>query len=106
MTTPPFTVSYQQTPSGVLRICLSGEFDMSAGGTLTQALVDAAVRPHVTQILVDLEHTRLIDSYAVAALVAGYQAAATAQRTFTVVNGHGIVQQVLDITGLSEVLCR
>lgn len=106
VTTPPSTVSYHLTPTGVLRICLSGEFDLSAGNTLAQALVEAAGRPHVTQILVDLEHTRLIDSHAVAALVAGYQAATAAQREFTVVNGHGIVQQVLDITGLSEVLCR
>jgi anti-anti-sigma factor len=69
-------------------------------------LVEAAASPDVTQVTVDLEQTRFIDSHAVACLVAGYEAAATRGRGFTVVNGHGVVQQVLDITGLSEVLCR
>ncbi|AGL16265.1 STAS domain-containing protein [Actinoplanes sp. N902-109] len=105
MTTPPFTISCQQTPTGEMRVCLSGEFDTSIGDALTKALVEAAGRPHVRRVIVDLEHTRLIDSHAVASLVAGYEAATTLRRGFSVVNGYGIVQQVLDITGLAEVLC-
>ncbi|KUL30760.1 hypothetical protein ADL15_24245 [Actinoplanes awajinensis subsp. mycoplanecinus] len=89
----------------MLRVCLAGEFDMSVGDALSRALLEAAGRPGVTRVLVDLTHTRLIDSHAIAGLVAGYQAATSAGRSFTVVNGRGLVQQVLDITGLSEVLC-
>jgi anti-anti-sigma factor len=106
VTTRPYTIADEQTPDGVLRICLAGEFDMSAGDTLRRALTEAASRPHVQQVIVDLQHTRLIDSHAVACLVAGYQTATTLRRGFTVVNGHGIVQRILDITGLSEVLCQ
>lgn len=106
VTTPPFTISHREAPTGVLRVSLSGDFDMSVGDTLSRALIDAARRPSVTRVVVDLDQTRFIDSHAVAGLVAGYQAAAAAQRGFTVVNGHGTVQEVLDITGLSEVLCR
>ena len=84
---------------------LTGDFDMSIGDALSRTLLDAARRPEVSQVVVDLEHTRFIDSHVVADLVAGYQAAVAAQRGFTVVNGHGIVQQILDITGLSELLC-
>ncbi|MET0423247.1 MAG: STAS domain-containing protein [Actinoplanes sp.] len=106
MTTPPFAISVLAAPDGVVRVRLSGDFDMSVGNALADTLVETARRPGGTAVVVDLEQTRLIDSHAVAALVAGYQAATSARRDFTVVNGRGIVQQVLDITGLSEVLCR
>jgi anti-anti-sigma factor len=106
VTTSPFTISQREAPTGVLRVSLSGDFDMSLGDALARALVEAAGRPGVTRVVVDLAHTRFIDSHAVAGLVQGYQAATAAQREFTVVNGHGTVQDVLDITGLSEVLCR
>jgi len=102
---PHFTISLLETPPGVLRVCLTGDFDMSVGDALSAALVKAARRPGVSDVIVDLERTRFIDSHAVAGLVAGFEAARSARRSFTVVNGHGLVQQVLDITGLSEVLC-
>ncbi|SDT70097.1 STAS domain-containing protein [Actinoplanes derwentensis] len=105
MTNPPFTISPHEAPDGVLRVALSGEFDMSVGDALSHVLAEAAHRPGIIRVVVDLEDTRLIDSHAVAGLVAGYQAATSAGRGFTVVNGRGLVQQVLDITGLSEVLC-
>ncbi|MBL7253539.1 STAS domain-containing protein [Paractinoplanes lichenicola] len=106
MTTPPFSLSHHEAPPGVLRVSLTGDFDMSVGDILMRTLLEAARRPGVTAVVVDLEHTRFIDSHVVAGLVAGYQAATAARRGFTVVNGHGTVQEVLDITGLSEVLCR
>jgi anti-anti-sigma factor len=103
VTTPPFAISSQEKPTGVLRVSLSGEFDMSVGDALSGALLEAARRPGTTRVIVDLEHTELIDSHAIAGLVAGYEAAIAAGRGFTVVNSNGLVQQVLDITGLSEV---
>ncbi|WP_250008254.1 STAS domain-containing protein [Actinoplanes sp. M2I2] len=105
MTTPPFTISVQEPHLGVVRVGLSGEFDMSVGDALATALVEAARRPGVTRVIVDLERTLLVDSHAIAGLVAGYEAAVADDRVFTLVNGHGLVQQVLDVTGLSEVLC-
>ncbi|WP_436535909.1 STAS domain-containing protein [Actinoplanes sp. HUAS TT8] len=104
--TPDFTISQHTEPGGVLRVCLAGEFDMSIGDALAGVLVAAAGRPDVTRVLVDLERTLLIDSHAVAGLVRGYEVATAAQREFVVINGRGMVQQVLDVTGLAEVLCR
>jgi len=106
VTTEPFTVTPREAPGGVLRVSLSGDFDLSVGDALTSALIDAAGRPGITSVVVDLEHTRFIDSHALAGLVTGYQAALSAGRGFTVVNGKGLVQEVLEVTGLSEVLCR
>jgi anti-anti-sigma factor len=105
VTTPPFAISAHETSTGVLRVSLSGEFDMSVGDALSRALSDAVHRPGTTRVIVDLEHTQLIDSHAIAGLVAGYEAATSTGRDFTVVNGQGLVQDVLDITGLSEVFC-
>ncbi|WP_305787903.1 STAS domain-containing protein [Symbioplanes lichenis] len=100
-----FTITQRQDPPGLLRVVLTGDLDMSIGDTLSRTLLDAAHRPGVERIVVDLERTTFIDSHVVAALVAGYEAAASAGRRLTVVNGRGIVQQVLDVTGLTEVLC-
>jgi anti-anti-sigma factor len=86
-------------------VILSGDFDMSVGEALVSALRDAARRPGITSVVADLDAVRFIDSHGIAGLVAGYAAATSAGRTFTVVNSHGVVQQVLDVTGLSEVLC-
>jgi anti-anti-sigma factor len=103
--TPQFTIAMQETAPGVLRVCLGGEFDMGVGDALADTLRDAARRPGVSQVLVDLYNTTLIDSHAVAGLVNGYEAAMSAGVRFTVVNGRNMVQQVLEITGLAEVLC-
>ena len=105
MPTPPYSITQDRTATGVLRVNLTGDFDMSIGDALARALLDAARRPGITHVIVDLEHTHFIDSHVIAGLVAGYEAAISAQRSFTVVNGHGTVQRVLDVTGLSELLC-
>ncbi|GAA1630320.1 STAS domain-containing protein [Actinoplanes couchii] len=105
MTTPSHTITHDRTPTGTVRVILTGDFDMSIGDALITSLREAVLLPGTDHVVVDLEHTGFIDSHIVANLVAGYEAAGTAQRSFTVINAHGIVQQVLDVTGLSEVLC-
>jgi anti-anti-sigma factor len=105
VTTPPFVISPREEQPGVLRVHLTGDFDMSVGDALASTLTDASRRSGITDVIVDLKHTRFIDSHAVAGLVAGYEAMTLAGGRFSVVNGRGMVQQVLDITGLSDVLC-
>ena len=102
--TSPFEIIAEPVPGGFFRVRLAGEFDMSVGDALSEALVDAARRPGVTAVVVDLRRTSFLDSHGVAGLIAGYEAAARAGRHFTAVNAHGLVKDVLDITGLSEVL--
>jgi anti-anti-sigma factor len=102
--TSPFEIIAEPMPGGSFRVRLAGEFDMSVGDALSEALLDAARQPGVTAVVVDLRRTRFLDSHGVAGLVAGYEAAARAGRRFTAVNAQGLVKDVLDITGLSEVL--
>jgi anti-anti-sigma factor len=106
MSSQPFSISQHETVPGVLRVALSGEFDMGVGDSLSDALEQAARQPGVDRIVVDLAQARFIDSYTIATLLTGYTKAVAAQRSFTVVNPRGTVQRVLDVTGLSEVLCR
>jgi anti-anti-sigma factor len=103
VSTPHFTISTLEAAGGVLRVCLAGEFDMSVGDALRQALTDAARRPGASRVIVDLQRTTLIDSHAIAGLVHGYEVATAAGVGYSVVNGHGLVEEVLNITGLAEV---
>lgn len=104
VTTPPFEIASQLTPDGVLRVRLAGDFDMNVGAELSDALVGAAAGTDVSRVVVDLGDTEFLDSHGIAGLVAGYEEATRAGLRFTVINAHGMVKRVLDITGLSEVL--
>ena len=104
MNAAAFEIIAQPAPDGIFRVSLAGEFDMSVGETLAEALVGAARRPGVNAVVVDLHRTVFLDSHGVAGLVAGYEAAALAGCRFTAVNARGLVKDVLEITGLAEVL--
>ena len=104
VTTPIHQISARRTPGGVLRVDLTGDFDMSVAAELTDALVGAARTPGVDRVVVDLRETEFLDSHGVAGLLAGFEAASAAGRRFGVTNAQGMVRQVLEITGLAEVL--
>jgi len=104
VTTPHFEIASELAPDGVLRVRLAGDFDMTVGAQLSDTLVGAARTADVDRVVVDLADTRFLDSHGIAGLVAGYEEAARGGLRFTVVNAHGMVGRVLDITGLSEVL--
>jgi anti-anti-sigma factor len=99
-----FQIATQPAGGGVLRVRLAGEFDMSVGSALSDALVEAVRAPGVTWVVVDLERTVFLDSHGVASLVAGFDEAVRAGRRFTVTRARGTVKHVLEITGLDEVL--
>ena len=105
VTTPIHEISTRTTPGGVLHVCLAGDFDMSVAAELSDALVRAARAPGVRELMVDLRRTEFLDSHGIAGLLAGYEAARRAGRRFGVTNAEGMVRQVLEITGLAEVLC-
>jgi anti-anti-sigma factor len=104
VSTPIYEIDSDVSPAGVLRVRLAGDFDMSVATELSESLVASARTPGVDRVVVDLEHTKFLDSHGLAALIAGFDAAVQEGRSFTVANAHGMVRQVLDITGLAEVL--
>jgi anti-sigma B factor antagonist len=85
-----------------LRLALAGEVDLSSVDILVRAL--ATVPPAARTVVVDLAQVTLLDSTGIAALLAAYRSAASAGRTFTVVNARDVVRRALEVTGVLSVL--
>jgi anti-sigma B factor antagonist len=78
----------------ILRI--DGELDITARDDLHEAVVAALRHGHVT---VDLDGATFIDSEALGALIDGYNAAQAGSVRFRVINAHGLVARVLEVSG-------
>jgi anti-anti-sigma factor len=101
---PHFAIVTDPPADGVAQVQLTGDFDMAVETALADALVAAVRQPGVHTVVADLHGTTFLDSHGIAGLVAGWEAATSSGRRFTVTGAAGLVRQVLDITGLAEVL--
>jgi len=114
---------YQITrEAGAVR--LSGELDINARDdlrdALTTAVEDAAARkagedtaaqkagtagedtPAGETVVVDFDDTAFLDSEAMGALIEGFLAARAAGVRMSIVNAHGLVRRVLEVSGVLE----
>lgn len=95
-----FTIT-RKPPAGLpalIVLQVSGELDLAARDDLQAAIVRAVSdAPAVT---VDLEAVTFLDSEALSALIAGYQAAVAAGVSFGLTGARGPVRRVLEITGV------
>ncbi|AEV84477.1 Anti-sigma F factor antagonist [Actinoplanes sp. SE50] len=82
-----------------VRVRLDGEFDLAARPALIDELTAAA--GDGTRILVDLDRVTMLDSEAIGALLAGFEAVRHDATRFRLANARGVVRRVLDISGLS-----
>jgi anti-sigma B factor antagonist len=78
---------------------LGGEFDITARDTLRATILAALDHGDV---VIDLDAVTFIDSEALGALIEGYRAARARPAGFRVVNAHGLVAQVLKVSGAVE----
>jgi len=83
-------------------VALVGECDLAVREELTGALIQAVESAPVVEV--DLDDLQFIDSTGVHALVTAYHAAQRDGTSFYVVNAHGAVAHVLDITGVGGLL--
>jgi anti-sigma B factor antagonist len=88
------------TQLGVTTLRLAGAVDLAAVDTLTAALTEVVRAPDVRGIVVDLAAVSYLDSTGVAALVQGRRTAEQRGRAYRVVNASGIIERVLQITGV------
>lgn len=93
----PLTVRHDIDPSGSVRMILTGEIDISSVNLLARGL--ATLSHTADNIVIDLAGVTFLDSTGVGALVVAHRRATATGRSLTVVNAHGIVRRVLDLTG-------
>ena len=88
--------------NGSTVVALTGECDLAARDALTSALASAIADAET--VIVDLTGLRFLDSSGVHCLITGHHTAQRRGRRRYVVNGHGAVAQLLDLTGVGELL--
>ncbi|MGC9670273.1 STAS domain-containing protein [Planosporangium sp. 12N6] len=89
---------------GVIRLIVSGEVDIGTVDQLRDAITTVLDEPGVGGLLLDFDPLRFLDSSGIAALIAGYHTARQRGAGFGVCNCHGTVRNVLEVTGVYEVL--
>ncbi len=96
------TVNVEATPNYVT-VTVTGELDMADADSVAQVLVDAADagRPILR---VQLSGLTFADSSAIKAIILGAKAAEQRGVTYELVNPHGRVQRLLQVTGLTKAL--
>jgi anti-anti-sigma factor len=100
----PFAVSRRQDSTGASRLIVTGEIDQDTSDALATQIANTVRHDGVTELIVDLRHVTFLAAAGVRALLDGFTAASTARRGYRVVNAHGIVHQVLVISGVTELL--
>jgi anti-anti-sigma factor len=101
--TERFAVHLRDDGAGVARVAVSGEVDADTGNTLS-AVIAAAARLEIADVLIDMEHVSFLDAAGIRALILGRDAVRRQGHTYRVVNPQGLVRMVLEITGVLEIL--
>jgi anti-sigma B factor antagonist len=103
------SMSTHRAHDGVLCIELMGEVDLATVDAL-QAQIAAALNTHdVTAVVVDLAGVTFLDSTGISALLKGRRSADEHAKGYWIDAAHGMVREVLDISGVWEHLggeCR
>jgi anti-anti-sigma factor len=78
---------------------LAGDFDINARDEMRAALLEA-VRSAPAEVVVDFDDAVFLDSEAMGALIEGLNAGREAGVPLRIVNAHGLVHRVLDVSGV------
>jgi stage II sporulation protein AA (anti-sigma F factor antagonist) len=89
---------------GVICLSVSGEVDIGTVDQLREAIDEILGEHGLGRLLLDFEPLRFLDSSGIAALIGGYNSAQERGVGFGVVNCHGSVRNVLEVTGVYGVL--
>lgn len=100
-----FDVRWSMAPT-TCTVWVAGEVDSLTAPLMRDCLLDLLARPQLcTDVMVDLSQVTFLGSAGLTALVLAHQGAGSAGRALRVRSGSArVVDQVLDITGLSRVL--
>jgi anti-sigma B factor antagonist len=84
-----------------IRLVLAGEFDLAARDALDGALASAL---RAGDVVIDMRDVTFLDCSGIGALTRGLRQAWRDERALQVVNADRTVQQMLDLTGLTQEL--
>jgi anti-sigma B factor antagonist len=98
----PFTIAESQH-DGLIELALSGEIDLASVPAIRDR-VSARLADSDAGIVIDLTEVTFIDSSGIGALITCQRMATAAARTYRVVNAQGRVADVLDLTGVMQLL--
>jgi anti-sigma B factor antagonist len=90
------------TPNAVT-VSIAGELDMADAEQVGQALIEAAMAD-IPIVRLELSQLTFADSSAIKAILLGARAAAEHGVTYELLNPHGRVQRLLQVTGLTDAL--
>jgi anti-sigma B factor antagonist len=94
------TISSHAPYPSLLTLTLVGELDLASAEALRGAVTDAVKSEEVDAILLDLGGLTFLDSTGIGTLVAGWRQAADSGKRLHVDKAHGMVWEVLRITGV------
>ena len=78
---------------------LAGDFDINARDEMRTALLEA-VGSAPAEVVIDFDAAVFLDSEAMGALIEGLNAGREAGVPLRIVNAHGLVHRVLDVSGV------
>lgn len=90
--------------TGVARLSLEGELDAQVKESLLSSLSELLRASTNTCVIVELDDVTFMDSGGIGALVEGYRQADAAGKGYQVLGATGMVQRVLEITGVAGLL--
>jgi anti-anti-sigma factor len=99
----PFDI-HESAHDGVVRLVLSGEVDLAAIPAIRDEVGRHLRVDSVTHIVVDLSAVTFLDSSGIGILVGCQRQATEAGKIYQVVNAHGRVADVLELTGVMKLL--
>jgi anti-anti-sigma factor len=98
------TVSTHRPDSRTLHLNVAGEVDLATAGILQHEIVAGLEADDVPDVVVDLAEVTFLDSSGISVLLKGRRLADENAKGYRVDAAHGMVRQVLDISGVWEYL--
>jgi anti-sigma B factor antagonist len=84
----------------------AGDVDLATGTSLDTAITTAVTGAGDRAVVVDLSAVTFLDSSGIALLVHGRRLAETSHVPYRVAGAHGVVREVLDLTGVWALLAE
>jgi anti-anti-sigma factor len=102
-TEPRLELTRSATGAGAVRLALTGEIDIGTVDLFRDRVADVLSEDRVTSVVLDFGELRFLDSSGIATLIGARRQAEERGVGVWIVNCHGTVRHVLEVTGVYDV---